>query len=535
MKSYAVSIDEFIRLAKMADQFGADVITIVDSAGGMFPVDIKEYVLRLKDATDKEIGFHGHNNLQLAIANTLEAVKAGASVVDSSLQGMGRSAGNAQTEVLVTVLEKLGYSTGVDPYKVMDLGERVIKPMMHREQGVDDMSLVSGIAQFHSSFSKIIYDAARKYQVDPRMLIVEVSETDRVNVSRELAESTAMRIKENMQKETSPNVDIVVNTGVVRGKESINAVGQARLIADEMVSQSKKTGKESVFSITVSKTGRTSFPFVRQSSSFVVGNVEASDLGEATSIIKSLDGKVDWLLLDESCSQMRESRLERHIRKSIFTWYSEERVLRLSVCTLLSQRRHEGMVMVLSDKENADLIKLSLKQQGIPVITAREIKAPGNLKDMLNQIGATVSFGVEYAKDLTEEYVPLLLEHTAIYAARPNAFLKSFWDAALAKGLSVCRVDIRAALAAEIGLVIETKKTIGFMGSTMLSGISLVAGGVIGQRGSVVVDSVTNPTRVIGIADGIGGLLSSEEEAPYLDAKEKIKEELIKNLYKKEF
>ena len=63
MKSYAVSIDEFVRLAKMADQFGANIISVVDSAGGMFPEDVREYVLRLKDVTDRTVGFHGHNNI----------------------------------------------------------------------------------------------------------------------------------------------------------------------------------------------------------------------------------------------------------------------------------------------------------------------------------------------------------------------------------------------------------------------------------------------------------------------------------------
>ena len=89
MKSYAVTIDEFVKLAKKADEFGVDIITVVDSAGGMFPEEVREYVLRLKDVTDKTIGYHGHNNLQLAVANTLEAIRCGATIVDSSLQGLG--------------------------------------------------------------------------------------------------------------------------------------------------------------------------------------------------------------------------------------------------------------------------------------------------------------------------------------------------------------------------------------------------------------------------------------------------------------
>jgi hypothetical protein len=131
--------------------------------------------------------------------------------------------------------------------------------------------------------------------------------------------------------------------------------------------------------------------------------------------------------------------------------------------------------------------------------------------------------------------VPLLSKNAVIYAARPDSFPPSFWEAALAEGLSVCRVDSRTGFSAEISLVIETKKMIGVMGSVTLSGVSVVAGGIIGRRGSVVVDSIKNPTRVIGIADGLGGILPPEKETPYLEIKEKVKEQIIKHMYKKEF
>ena len=89
MKSYVVTIAEFVKLAKKADELGIDIITIVDSAGGMFSEELGKYLLRPKDVTDKKIGYHRHNNLQLAVANTLEAIRCGATIVDSSLQGLG--------------------------------------------------------------------------------------------------------------------------------------------------------------------------------------------------------------------------------------------------------------------------------------------------------------------------------------------------------------------------------------------------------------------------------------------------------------
>ncbi|HYR58582.1 MAG TPA: hypothetical protein VEO95_08140, partial [Chthoniobacteraceae bacterium] len=90
MKSYAVPLDEFVRRAVQLDQWGADCIAIVDSAGGMLPADVAECTRRLRENVGAAIGFHGHNNFQLAIANVLAAIEAGATIVDTSLRGLGR-------------------------------------------------------------------------------------------------------------------------------------------------------------------------------------------------------------------------------------------------------------------------------------------------------------------------------------------------------------------------------------------------------------------------------------------------------------
>jgi len=543
MKSYAVSADEFIRRAKLADEFGADVITIVDSAGGMLPDDVREYVLRLSDATDKQVGFHGHNNLQLAIINTLEAIKAGATVVDSSLQGMGRSAGNAQTEVLVMVLAKLGYHTGIDLFKTMDIGKRLIRPAMSRDQGVDDISLVSGIAQFHSSFSQIIYAAAQKYELDPRVLIMEVSKVNRINVTPELAEKIALRISENLKGKAFHAAAVTVDVSAITSKEAKDAIAHARSIANEITSQSKKTGKESIFTITISRNGRTSFPFIRQSASLVIGNVEASDLNVAADLIKTLDGSINWLLLDECSASLRESGLENKICKSLFTWYSEERVLRSSIWAILSQNRPNGTVLLLSDKENADILKLSLNRSGISAMTVVDICGKtartgksrlvslNQWKKILPRIGTIVSYGAEYTSELKQEHVSFLQDKTAIYVVRSHAFPMSFWEAIFERKLSVYRVDTRSSFAAELSLVVETKKMTDVMGSSELYGATLVAGGVIGARGSIIVDSIKKPSRVIGIADGQGGLLAPEEEGLYQTLKERIQAELLERIF----
>ena len=196
MKSYALPPLEVVKQAALAASYGADVVSVVDSAGGMMPKDVREYVSVIKKKIKNiDVGFHGHNNLQLAMANSLAAVEAGATFVDATLQGIGRSVGNTQTEVLVLLLRKLGVSTGIDPLKIMDAGDRWIRPRMPIQSGIDTLSAVIGDSQFHSSFLKIVEKVAREENLDVRALIAAVSAIDLITVTEESAKKAAIRLK----------------------------------------------------------------------------------------------------------------------------------------------------------------------------------------------------------------------------------------------------------------------------------------------------------------------------------------------------
>ena len=194
MKSYAVSPQDFQRRLAETVQWGAQTVYVVDSAGGMLPNDVREYVLRLREVVgDAGIGFHGHNNFGLANANTLAALDAGATMIDTTLLGMGRSSGNAQTEVLLVLLEKLGFETGVDLLKAMDAGEQLIRPRMNGGTGVSALEVTMGAAQFHSSFMPRIEKACNTYRIDAKLLITEVSKVDKINPSETLIDEIAAR------------------------------------------------------------------------------------------------------------------------------------------------------------------------------------------------------------------------------------------------------------------------------------------------------------------------------------------------------
>ncbi|MCC2667804.1 MAG: 4-hydroxy-2-ketovalerate aldolase [Armatimonadetes bacterium] len=190
MKSYALEPKEFAQKALLSQELGADAVYIVDSAGGMMADELERYMRAIQEVSNIAIGFHGHNNLELAVANTLKAIELGAAIIDTSLQGMGRSAGNTPAEILLMVLARQGISLGIDPLRVQDIGDKYIKPLIQRH-GYDAIDVVSGYAQFHSSYMGIIREFSSKYRVDPRRLILALCAVDRVNAPRELVERLA--------------------------------------------------------------------------------------------------------------------------------------------------------------------------------------------------------------------------------------------------------------------------------------------------------------------------------------------------------
>ncbi|NEO12167.1 MULTISPECIES: 4-hydroxy-2-oxovalerate aldolase [unclassified Moorena] len=191
MKSYAVSPEEFGPIINSVQTWGMDMLYVVDSAGCMLPNQVAEYIRVVRDCSDVAVGFHGHNNLDLANANCLAAVDAGATYVDGTLLGMGRSAGNAQTEVLAYLLNQAGYECPVDPFVLFEAAARYIEPLMPYPQGLPSMDVVIGMSKFHSGHLPRFKRVLSHYDVDIRRLVMVVSQIDCVNPSDELIETVA--------------------------------------------------------------------------------------------------------------------------------------------------------------------------------------------------------------------------------------------------------------------------------------------------------------------------------------------------------
>lgn len=174
MMVHMASPEKIAEQAKLMESYGADYINLADSSGYLLPEDVAARIKAVKEAVSIPVGFHAHNNLSLAVANSLAAIDAGATYVDATLRGLGAGAGNTQLEVLAGVLERKGVPTGLDFYKLMDVAEQVVEPIMQRPQVIRNAPLMLGYAGVYSSFLLHVYRAAEKFGLDPRDILVEI-------------------------------------------------------------------------------------------------------------------------------------------------------------------------------------------------------------------------------------------------------------------------------------------------------------------------------------------------------------------------
>ncbi|SHF01610.1 4-hydroxy-2-oxovalerate aldolase [Lampropedia hyalina DSM 16112] len=179
---------------KLMESYGAQTVYITDSAGYMLPDDVRTRVAALRDALkpETEIGFHGHHNLGMGVANSIAAIEAGASRIDASVAGLGAGAGNTPLEVFAAVCDRMGIETGVDLFKLMDMAEDIIVPLMDHMVRVDRDSLTLGYAGVYSTFLLHAKRAAQRFGVPARDILVELGRKKMIGGQEDMIEDTAM-------------------------------------------------------------------------------------------------------------------------------------------------------------------------------------------------------------------------------------------------------------------------------------------------------------------------------------------------------
>ena len=196
MMAHMQEPESLAQQAKLMESYGANCVYCTDSAGYMLPDDVTARILAMRAALrpETEIGFHGHHNLAMGVANSLAAVDAGATRIDGSAAGLGAGAGNTPLEVFAAVCERMGIVTGVYLYGLMDVAEDLVVPLMDQPIRIDRDSLTLGYAGVYSSFLLFAQRAGKKYGLSARDILVEMGRRKSVGGQEDLIEEVALEL-----------------------------------------------------------------------------------------------------------------------------------------------------------------------------------------------------------------------------------------------------------------------------------------------------------------------------------------------------
>ncbi|NIY79920.1 4-hydroxy-2-oxovalerate aldolase [Celeribacter sp. HF31] len=194
MMAHRNSPEGLVEEALKMESYGANCIYCTDSAGYMLPDDVRARIIALREALspETELGFHGHHNLGMGIANSVAAVECGANRIDGAAAGLGAGAGNAPMELLVAVFNRMGAQTGVDLFGIMDVAEDLVVPMMDHLVRVDRNSLTIGYAGVYSSFLLFAKRAEERYGIPARELLMELGKRGMVGGQEDMIEDLAL-------------------------------------------------------------------------------------------------------------------------------------------------------------------------------------------------------------------------------------------------------------------------------------------------------------------------------------------------------
>ncbi len=196
MMAHMTGIENLVKQARLMEGYGAHCVYVTDSAGYLLPAGVSVRVAALRAALkpETEVGFHGHHNLAMGVANSIAAIEAGATRVDAAAAGLGAGAGNTPLEVLVAVCERIGIPTGIDLWKIQDVAEERVVPIMDFPIRIDRDALTLGYAGVYGSFLLFAKRAAATYGVPARDILVEMGRRGMVGGQEDMVEDTAITL-----------------------------------------------------------------------------------------------------------------------------------------------------------------------------------------------------------------------------------------------------------------------------------------------------------------------------------------------------
>lgn len=197
MMSHMLDPDALARQAGIMVASGAECAYVVDSAGAlvMEGASARVQALVAEVGAAAEVGYHGHNNLALGVANSVLAVRTGARQIDGAIAALGAGSGNAPTEVLVAVFEKLSIDTGIALPGVLAAAEEIVRPYMARQPVANRSSIIMGYGGVYSSFLLHAENVNRRYGVEAHAVLAEAGRRRLVGGQEDLLIDIALELK----------------------------------------------------------------------------------------------------------------------------------------------------------------------------------------------------------------------------------------------------------------------------------------------------------------------------------------------------
>lgn len=202
MMSHMIPPSELAAQARLMEQYGADCVYVVDSAGALLMDEVAERIDALKQSLQCQVGYHAHNNLGLAVANSIVAAQHGADRIDASLVGLGAGAGNAPLEVFVAAAQKQGLPTVANLYALIDAADQIVRPMLRdagRSIQVDGHNIAIGYAGVYSSFLLHAQRAAERFGLDARDILLELGRRKMVGGQEDMIVDVALELSRSNQ------------------------------------------------------------------------------------------------------------------------------------------------------------------------------------------------------------------------------------------------------------------------------------------------------------------------------------------------
>ena len=476
MKSYTVAPKEFGEIARRLGETGIDVVALVDSAGGMKPDDVAAYVEAAVGKTKTPLAFHGHNNLTLAVANCLHFVQAGGSYVDGSLSGLGRSGGNAATELLAALLSQNQLlAEPVDWEQLIKFADTVMAFCVPDHSHPRAAEIATGLNFFHSSFSPVVEKAAAENGASLFKTILHLPASSRKKVTPEIADNAAKAANSALPSRPRQSA-----TSHFKTLERVQPVSLHDL-AERLSVLGGKSAKRRIVTIAYAPSLKhLRIAPLRTSPTSIVAHIELDTPSAWNDVRTTLGGKCDFLVLDKRLGIDTDPDLPLY-------HYDDDQVVATAVIDALQMLKIKTVAISGKDKagyENA-FRWVQRVDNGADALIAFSASEPASIADIAR-----------------------VREHGLILLLQTGAILDEALTTARRQNLTIWRLDCGSALTAEAERLLATHER--FHSAAGLLQLDedtcVVAGGVVGRTGDIVVDHCKHPRFILGEADGYGGI-----------------------------